>query len=115
MSSPDTYFTNSSNYVTLNNGFSATYHKADGTTQTTGNFTTDGGFRPDFGTLDSGDYSVLLESDIFSLAPGDTQDFTFYLEAEQRGFGTSVPEPGAFALLFASLSLGLMARRRRAR
>lgn len=115
LSTPDSYFSGASNYVTLNSGFGAAYHKSDGTTQTTSDFTTDGGFKPSFGTLTNGDYSVLLESDIFSLAPGATTDFTFYIEAEQRGIAASVPEPGAFALLFASLSLGLMARRRRAR
>ncbi len=114
LSNPDRFFGASNRYVTLGSGLSATYNVGNGTTQTTSDFSTDGSFQPDFGTLDNGDYGILIESGIFNLQAGESTNFSYYLEAQQRMTSSGVPEPGTLALLAAGLSVGLLLRRRRA-
>ena len=122
LSNPDLFFDPlNSAFVTLGTTalkpLSATFNVGDGngTTQTTNNFSAPAlseNFNPDFGTLDDGDYSLLLESGLFNLTAGQSADFTFSLAARPQNFSAGVPEPGAFALFAGLLSAGLLLRRR---
>ena len=122
LSDPDAFFDPSLPFVTLgtaaNKPLSSSFNVGDGTTQNTNNFSApmpSDMFAPDFGQLDSGDYSLLLESGLFDLGAGQSTDFIFNLETEPRAISSAVPEPGALALLAGGLSVGLLLRRRRAK
>ena len=116
LSNPDVFFDPSLPFITLGTiakqSLSATFNVGDGSMQTTTNYASDPNFQPDFGTLASGDYGLLLESGVFDLSAGQSTDFIFNLETEPRAIPTGVPEPGAFALLASGLSVGLWLRRR---
>ena len=113
LSNPDVFFGSNRQYVQLGAGNNATFNVGDGTTKTTSNFTTDKGFAPTFGAASSGDDALVLESGTFSLAPGATDSFNFFLLADPIT-AAAVPEPGAMPLLAGILlSSGMLALRRR--
>ena len=104
-----------SRYVTLGTGKSATYFQGGTAVSTTTDFTTDNSFQPDFGSANSGNVGLVLESDIFSLAAGAETSFNFYYFLDPRGSTMNAPEPGVFALLIGGMVGGVSVLRRRRR